>query len=432
MGKIKTETVSLSIYNWVAARTALDYFLYIGRPYERRSRRRILSREGRTRAESIYSRIWNTPLFSSVFSRFGSDVKFSSYYLLEESCAPEILEYTRQTSVAIEMPRGSIEIMALIIEIVLKNESSIGGLYDLRVIYCWPIELSIRRLKGVYELLRRMTKPFTPASETEASHSDKLRYERVRTRIITYGDLEYRFVWAPPGSYFKGAPETAREAYADETYARVTIERGFWILETVLTLRMLTPIVDRVPWIKEFFQSVKSGEYSAEDDPFDLPTAHSFNGSTTICAALSEVLLSGGERFELPTEDQWEYAALAGRSYEDANSYENIVANSWVMENLEHREDYPSNIRWAPHKPGEKAPNPWGLFDMQGNGYEWTKAPYKRLLTPNSLAPFRNMYVARGGNHKETWVHARTPFRRPLHKYLGACIRPIIVECGEE
>ena len=70
---------------------------------------------------------------------------------------------------------------------------------------------------------------------------------------------------------------------------------------------------------------------------------------------------------KLPTEAQWEQAALAGYS----NKY------SWGNEAPD-----PSRCVTAsknrPLKSGSFKPNSWGLFDMTGNVWEWTRDRYER------------------------------------------------------
>jgi formylglycine-generating enzyme required for sulfatase activity len=108
--------------------------------------------------------------------------------------------------------------------------------------------------------------------------------------------------------------------------------------------------------------------------------------------------------YRLPSEAEWEYACRAGTtnrfSFGDDPGQADLYA--WTSENSDGK----------PHPVGLKRPNPWGLYDMHGNVWEWCSdwfAPFPKAdLRDPAGAPPGKFKVFRGGGWNNDVEFARS------------------------
>ncbi|MDH7571700.1 MAG: formylglycine-generating enzyme family protein [Armatimonadota bacterium] len=113
--------------------------------------------------------------------------------------------------------------------------------------------------------------------------------------------------------------------------------------------------------------------------------------------------------YRLPTEAEWEYAARAGTStpYFFGASAAPLREYAWTKENSGGR----------PRPVAQKRPNPWGLYDIYGNVWEWcndfyevdyyTKSPEKDPRGPAAGVK----KVVRGGAWNSRPAQCRSSYR---------------------
>jgi formylglycine-generating enzyme required for sulfatase activity len=126
-------------------------------------------------------------------------------------------------------------------------------------------------------------------------------------------------------------------------------------------------------------------------------------------------------KFDLPTEEEWEYAARGGHKschYRYSGS-DNIDDVAWYR--------YNSSLRT--HPVGEKQPNELGIYDMSGNVWEWTKSKAHQYNT--DISPENKMYIRRGGSVFHVSKNCRVSFRyeteRSKHN-MGSGLRVVLRE----
>lgn len=215
--------------------------------------------------------------------------------------------------------------------------------------------------------------------------------------VMLPGDVELKFCRIPAGSFLMGSPETEEGRQPDEgPQRRVTISKPFLMGMFEITHAQWEAVTGKIRNYAGF-----------DGSNYDAPMqATSWNECKTFVGKINQL---GIGRFRLPMEAEWEYACRAGttsRFYwgEDPDLTE-IDEYAW----------YDENADGEAHDAGRKKPNPWGLYDMAGNVYEWCEdwhAPYAPEGETDPRGPATGTArVFRGGEWFNPAENCRSAFR---------------------
>ena len=111
--------------------------------------------------------------------------------------------------------------------------------------------------------------------------------------------------------------------------------------------------------------------------------------------------------FRLPTEAEWEWAAMGGKDYKWAGTDSESELGNYAW--------YEANSNEKTHQVKLKSPNGYGLYDMTGNVWEWCWDRYGSLsdvLPPNYTgAASGSKRVERGGSCNASERYALRAYR---------------------
>jgi formylglycine-generating enzyme required for sulfatase activity len=207
------------------------------------------------------------------------------------------------------------------------------------------------------------------------------------------GDVVQRLRWIPDGTFTMGSPETEEGRWEDEgPQHEVTISEGYWLGETPVTQALWEAVMGSNP-----------SQFRGPDRPVEQV-------SWEDCQQFLERLnaMVPGLEGRLPTEAEWERACRAGTAgptWAGKNTAQVLRKLAWYGDNSGHQS----------HPVGKKPPNPWGLYDMLGNVWEWCedrRGPYEAapVTDPRGLA-VGSYRVMRGGSWSSYARYVRAAYR---------------------
>ena len=232
------------------------------------------------------------------------------------------------------------------------------------------------------------------------------------TKITNTIDMSFAYI--PPGEFMMGSPADEPGRYDEEKQHKVTLTQGFYMQTTEVTQGQWRAVMGSDP--SDF-----------KDCGDDCPVENvSWDDVREFIRKLNEK--EGGDKYRLPTEAEWEYAARAGTTtpffFGDCLSTDqaNYDGNS-PLGGCPKGEYRKKTIPVASF-----ASNAWGLYDMHGNVYEWCQdwfGDYPSGTVTDPGGPSTGSYrVLRGGGWNYVAGHCRAAFRGWLspdrrYGYLG-------------
>jgi len=223
------------------------------------------------------------------------------------------------------------------------------------------------------------------------------RIYSVEQGTVITNPIGMKFRLIEPGTFIMGSMEKNDEM----PLRKVTLTRPYYIGVYEVTQEQYQKVMGENP-----------SHFVGKNLPVDRVT---WNDAQDFCDELSS--LDPGGSYRLPSEAEWEYACRAGTTsrYYWGNSCDDPDnAYAWCG----------MNSKGKSQPIGTRKPNPWGLYDMSGNMWEWVqdyytdKNPEGPLTDPTG--PERGVRrVLRGGSWHMPSKCLRSAKRHPRIEHRG-------------
>ncbi len=245
------------------------------------------------------------------------------------------------------------------------------------------------------------------------------------------GPLGEPVVEVPPGRFVmgsawddpeRGSTRSRRMRPRDEAPHEVVLTRAFELGATPVTQALWRRVRGEDP----------PSNFRGDDLPVEQVTFYDavrFCNAASRAAGLPEAYRIEGDHvtwpdpsapgYRLPTEGEWEYACRAGTTTPYSTG-ERLTSHAANFDGLYAAAAAAWGPNWGRTSPTcTFAPNPWGLFDMHGNVWEWCwdwYGPYPDSACVDPTGPTEGTHrVLRGGS----WLCFRSLYCRSAFRFYG-------------
>ena len=185
------------------------------------------------------------------------------------------------------------------------------------------------------------------------------------------------------------------------TYKQMTLTQPFWLGVYQVTQGQWQQVMGTTPW---------KGQSNVIEGSDVAATYVSWEDVVAFCEQLSK---KEGKRYRLPTEAEWEWSCRAGTTtaYSFGDDESQLGQYAWFRGNA-----WDKNEMYA-HRVGQKRANPFGLYDVHGNVWEWCADWYGSddPMESNSRDPqgpsSGSSRVLRGGSWDDEPIYLRSSRR---------------------
>jgi formylglycine-generating enzyme required for sulfatase activity len=217
------------------------------------------------------------------------------------------------------------------------------------------------------------------------------------------------------GTFTMGSPANEPDRDDDEVQHRVTVS-SFYMGKYEVTQKEYNEVMGTNPsYFKgDNFPVEKVSWYDAVNfcnrlsQKEGLTPAYTINGENVTWN-------SNANGYRLPTEAEWEYACRAGTTtpFSTGNNITTSQAN--YDGNYPYNSNAKGTYREKTTAVGSFSPNPWGLYDMHGNVYEWCWDWYDAYKPDAQTDPrgasSGSHRVLRGGSWYDSAQNLRSAYR---------------------